>query len=101
MLGRLVADGDGPIHVRDLAFGEGGTVDLAFAEGERARGGYSRVVATFETMGADAEAALRTWAVTGFGRDGESRWRGRLGVDRAAKAVTATIDGPGLVFVIR
>lgn len=101
VLGRLVADGDGPIHVRDLAFGEGGTVDLAFAEGERARGGYSRVVATFETLGADAEAALRTWAVTGFGRDGESRWRGRLGVDRAAKAVTATIDGPGLVFVIR
>lgn len=101
VLEKLVADPEGPVHVKDLAFGENGTVDLAFADGEKAKSRYAQVIATFDTLAADAEAVLRTWTVTGFGRDGSTGYRGRLSVDRTAQTVTATIEGPGFIMIVQ
>lgn len=90
--------GAGQVSVGTATFAPNGTIDFGGTSGQPLAKRRNLRVLKFKTLSAEDEANLRTWTVTGSGRDDVEPV---LEIDRAAGLVTAGFKKIGLTLIFR
>ena len=90
--------GTGQVSVGTATFAPNGTIDFGGTSGQPLAKRRNLRVLKFKTLSAEDEANLRTWTITGCGRDDVQPV---LSIDRTAGVVTAGFKKIGLTLIFR